>query len=215
MPTGTHPALYKTEPGQGFLARSHKNLVRVLVFSLVMQYHASASLLRKYIIMATTKPRITITMDQPDYDVVQRLAKLQGKPMSKVVTELMTEIVPLLSKVADSLSVAMNAHANVKQKMLQAAEQAERDMQPVLAQAINQFDLFANQLASVFEGDSAAAAPDAAASAAGGGDAPSPRPVITGAMKPQRGLKVSKGEMQKAAVKGSKGSRSGASNKEK
>jgi predicted transcriptional regulator len=176
-----------------------------------MQYHASASLFRKYITMATTKPRITITMEQPDYDVVQRLAKLQGKPMSKVVTELISEIVPVLAKVADSLAIAVNAHANVKQKMVQAAEQAEQDMQPVLEQAINQFDLFASQLAAAVEGESAAAAPVAAASAAGGADVPSPRPVITGAMKPQRGLTDSKGDIQKAAEKKSKSSRSGAS----
>ncbi len=161
--------------------------------------------------MATTKPRLTITMEQPDYEVVQRLAKLQGKPMSKVVTELMTEIVPVLSKVADSLAIAMSAHANVKQKMIQAAEQAEQDMQPVLAQAINQFDLFASQLASVVEGGSAAAAPDAAGSAAGDADAPSPRPVITGAMKPQRGLTDSMGEVQAVVEKKPKKARSGAS----
>lgn len=176
-----------------------------------MQYHASASLLRKYIIMATSKPRITITMEQQHYDVVQRLAKLQGKPMSKVVTELLTEIVPVLAKVADSLAIAVNAHANVKQKMVQAAEQAEQDFQPLMAQAIDQFDLFASQLAAVVEGESAAAAPVAAAGAAGGDDAPSPRPVITGAMKPQRGLTNSVGDIQKVAEKKPKRSRSGAS----
>lgn len=53
--------------------------------------------------MATTKPRITITLEQADYDVLKRLNKLNGVPMSKTISEFVSLTTPVLSQIADNL----------------------------------------------------------------------------------------------------------------
>lgn len=210
MPTGMRPALYKTEPGQGFLARSQKNFVRVLVFVFAMQYHASTSLLR-YCIMATDKPRITISLTQEQYKTLHRLSTLQGMPMSRLVSDLVAEVAPVLEKVVEALSIAAKAQENVKVNLRRVVDQAEEDFRPIVSQVLNQFDMFADQLQTLVHASGDEAGPTTGAAATGGGTDSSPRPVITGAVKPQRGSGDGKGEIQKAGKSKVKSSSSTAS----
>ena len=46
--------------------------------------------------MPATSPRLHITLDQGDYDTIQRLAALQGVPMARIVREFVHEIAPVL-----------------------------------------------------------------------------------------------------------------------
>lgn len=161
--------------------------------------------------MATDKPRLTITLTEEQYSVLQRLSALQQVPKARIITDLIAEVTPVLEKVADALSIAMKAQQNVKVNLRRVVEEAEEDFRPIVSQVLNQFDMFADQLQTLVQASGAEAGPTTGAAATDGGTDLSPQPVITGAMKPQRGVKESKGEVKKAGKIKSKSSSSGAS----
>lgn len=59
--------------------------------------------------MATKKPRVPILFEVEDYEVVKRLAELQGTSFSKIVAELIHEVVPQLKGVLVALEQAKAA----------------------------------------------------------------------------------------------------------
>ena len=122
--------------------------------------------------MATEKPRITITLPREQYEVIKRLATLQGGSMSRIVADLLGEVTPVLSRVCDSLEIAKRAQEGVRLNLRKAAQEAEEDMKPLAEIARDQFDRFASEL-------------DRLVQAAG----ESHRSVITGATESQRGVK--------------------------
>jgi hypothetical protein len=59
--------------------------------------------------MATKKPRAMITLEFEDHDVLKRLAEIQGTSLSKIVGELIHEVVPQLKGVLIALEHAKAA----------------------------------------------------------------------------------------------------------
>ena len=59
--------------------------------------------------MATKKRRVPILFEVEDYEVVKRLAELQGTSFSKIVAELIHEVVPQLKGVLVALEQAKAA----------------------------------------------------------------------------------------------------------
>jgi hypothetical protein len=131
--------------------------------------------------MATVKPRITITLEAKQHAVLQRMAKLQGGSMSRIVSELLQEVTPMLDKLCDTLQIATTANDELKAKILRSCEEAENDLRPIADAVASQFDLFAASIAADVGTGAASATPSDAA-----GDA-NPRPVITGVTKPEKG----------------------------
>lgn len=169
--------------------------------------------------MATDKPRITITLEPDQHVVLRRLAGLQGGSMSRIVSELLAEVTPVLERVCESLELAKRAQAGVRANLRRVADEAEEDLRPLAEIARNQFDLFAaevQRLVDAGEGSQredpnaggpagdrlgrAGAGPDAE-----GAEAQSPRPVITGATEVQRRTGKGRGEVSGAAPKPSIG----------
>lgn len=158
--------------------------------------------------MATEKPRITITLEPEQHAVLRRLAELQGGSMSRIVSEFMGEVTPILAQVADALELAQRASSDARAKFVRAAEEAEEELRPLAEFTRNQFDLFSAQIGRIVEekGQKQAAATDEAgtrparhgAAGAGGG---SPRPVITGATEVQRRTGKGKGRAGAATPK--------------
>lgn len=159
--------------------------------------------------MATDKPRITITLETDQYAVLRRMADLQGGSMSRIVSDLLSEIVPVLNSVCDSLELAKKAHADVRANLRRVAEDAQSDLEPIAKMFSDQFDMFASELERVASGASGQASE-------GGGEgepgrdrrarhgAPSqasdglgPRPVITGATGSATGLTISNDKPRK------------------
>lgn len=138
--------------------------------------------------MATTKPRITITLEPDQYAVLARLAALQGSPMARIVSELMSEVVPTLEGLCNTLEAAKRADAKVKAQMRKSMEAAEADLMPLAQAVLNQMDMFQESLvaalgtaASLERGcEDGEARSDSPASRSGSG----PHPVITGATTP-------------------------------
>lgn len=144
--------------------------------------------------MATEKPRITITLEPDQHEVLRRLAALQGRPMSRIIAELLAEVTPTLGRVADSLEIAMRSSEDVRTNLRRVAQEAETEMAPMLDAVLSQFDLFHQHIDAAREvideaakGKGAAGAADADTGAAGAVE--SPRPVITGATEVQRATK--------------------------
>lgn len=120
--------------------------------------------------MATKKPRIQVTLEVSQYELVKRLAKLQARSMSQVLSDLFTEIAPVYERVAVVLQAAKRAQASAHEGFRNAAEKAEAEIAPHLAAAIAQFDIFETRLG--VPGGSGLGAP----SSASGAD---PKPALT------------------------------------
>lgn len=139
--------------------------------------------------MATTKPRITITLEPDEYAILARLAALQGSPMARIVSELLSEVTPTLKGLCDTLEAAKRADARVKAQMRQSMEAAEADLMPVAKMVLDQADMFQEALIAalntVADGTGAGAGTGGALRATPGAAAdPGPRSVITGATNP-------------------------------
>jgi hypothetical protein len=137
--------------------------------------------------MATDKPRITITLEPHEHATLQRLAKLQGGSMSGILREFMGEVIPILSKVADSLEAAKRASSDARAKFVRAAEEAEEELRPIAEFVRDQFDTFANEIGRLVDEEvSAPTNTSDAGKEAGRRKRASPRSVITGATEVQR-----------------------------
>lgn len=169
--------------------------------------------------MATDKPRITITLEPDQHVVLRRLAGLQGGSMSRIVSELLAEVTPVLERVCESLELAKRAQAGVRANLRRVAEEAEEDLRPLAEIARNQFDLFAAEVQRLVDAGEGSQheAPNASAQAparprrspacadAEGAEAQSPQPVITGATEVQRRTMAGRGEGSGATPKPSSG----------
>lgn len=129
--------------------------------------------------MATEKPRITITIDSDQHEVLHRLARLQGSSMSRILRDFVKEVTPVLSKVADSLEIAKRASEGAKANLRKAAEAAEEELRPIAELASTQFGVFADELERLVEEDQGAEEQAKAEE--------SPRRVITGATRRRTG----------------------------
>jgi hypothetical protein len=124
--------------------------------------------------MPTARPRIQVTVTESQYQLLKRLAKLQSRSMSAVLSELFDQIEPVYERVAVVLQAAVRAQASMKEGMTQGMEQAEAELAPLVGAAMGQLDLLVNQA----EGYAADAA--ARSRAEHGSAAASPRPVTRG-----------------------------------
>lgn len=131
--------------------------------------------------MATGKPRITITLEPEQYEVISRLATLQRGSMSRIVSELLAEVTPMLEKVCDTMAIAAKANDEMKARIFKSCQEAEADMRPLVEAVTNQLDIFADELRTA-SGEGAGAADTSAA----GGEADNPRPVTRGSRNPKR-----------------------------
>jgi hypothetical protein len=141
--------------------------------------------------MATGKPRITITLEKEQYEVINRLATLQRGSMSRIITELLAEVTPMLQQVCNTMEIAVKANADMKARIFKSCEEAEADMRPLVEAFNSQFDLFA---AGIERAADAGAASGDTAPLSGDAD---PRPVITGVTKPKKGTKSPKSDAPK------------------
>lgn len=138
--------------------------------------------------MATSKPRITITLEPEHYAVVKRLADLQETSMSKIITQFFGEVSPILSRVADTLEAARRASDDARAKFVRTAEVAEQELRPLAEAVRNQFDFFAEELSRLSEP----------------AEPKNPRCVITGVKYPNEGDKQGRADGVKVHRKGVK-----------
>lgn len=106
--------------------------------------------------------------------------------MSRIVSELLEEVMPMLEKLCVTLEKVKNSSDSVRATLLRGVQQAEDEMQPVLESAQAAFDSFVEVLDC---SDDQAADLSTLGGAVSNDD---PRPVITGVNSPKKGPKSPK-----------------------
>lgn len=81
--------------------------------------------------MPSTNPRIALTVPLHRYDMLKRLAALQGVSMAGVVTGILDECYPVLERVCTVLEKAKHAQASSLDGIREAMAQAEAQLRPV------------------------------------------------------------------------------------
>lgn len=114
--------------------------------------------------MATTKPRITITLSTRQHEVLKSISECSGQPMSGFLNELLDLSLPTLERMAATFQKIKTAQDAQRQKIIAELDVAQTAMEPIVQSMTGQFDLF---MARVEQ-----AAVGAPVPAAGGADAP-------------------------------------------
>ena len=96
--------------------------------------------------MATSKPRITITLNHRQYEVLKAISDCSNQPMSAFISELLEESLPVLERMAESFRKIKAAQDEQKKRIASELEQAQKGVEPILAQVLGQFDLFMGRL---------------------------------------------------------------------
>ena len=96
--------------------------------------------------MATSKPRITITLNHRQYEVLKAISDCSNQPMSAFISELLEESLPVLERMAESFRKIKAAQAEQKKRIADELEQAQAGVEPILEQVLGQFDLFMSRV---------------------------------------------------------------------
>lgn len=78
--------------------------------------------------MATTKPRITITVSEQQHELLQSLASIQKVSMSSIVVDLLDTTCPVLERLLGILKAAANAPKSVIEELRKSLEGAESNL---------------------------------------------------------------------------------------
>lgn len=92
--------------------------------------------------MATTKPRITVTLNQRCYDIIKSISESSGKPMSGFVSEMLEAASPTLERMAVTFQKIKHAQDSERSKFIDSIDDAQSALEPVVMESIGQFDLF-------------------------------------------------------------------------
>lgn len=96
--------------------------------------------------MATTKPRITVTLTQRQHEVLRSISECGGQPMSAFISELLEQTLPVLERMAESFRKIKSAQDEQKKRIIADLDQAHSEVEPVLDQVLGQFDLFMTRI---------------------------------------------------------------------
>lgn len=111
--------------------------------------------------MPTAKPRITVTLEPHAYEVLSRLSAASDQSMASIVSEIFGTALPSLERVVVILERAASASKEVRDGVAASVERAERDLMPMLLEALGQGDMFLADLEqkTVGEGEANAGLP--------------------------------------------------------
>ena len=99
--------------------------------------------------MPTINPRISLTLPPHRYDLITRLAALQGVSRAYLINDMLEEIYPVLERVCVVLEAAKQSQESVKNGLRDAVQQAEDEPAPLAHSVLGQFDLFMERVQTV------------------------------------------------------------------
>lgn len=134
--------------------------------------------------MATTKPRITITLSDRQYAAIKAISDNSGQSMSAFLGALLEQSLPVLERMGETFRKIKAAQDDHRARIVSELDLAQSAVEPIVAQALGQFDLFCSRVESASLG--APGLTDAPSGALAATVAPpsDPRPVITGVRSP-------------------------------
>ncbi len=129
--------------------------------------------------MATTKPRITVTLTQRQYDVLKVISDCGGQPMSAFISQMLEMSLPTLERMAATFQKIKRAQDGQRAQIVEALDEAQSVLEPIALGVVGQFDLFMGKV------EQAAGVPsDTARAGAVGAPAPAPSPLTNRGVTP-------------------------------
>lgn len=101
--------------------------------------------------MATTSPRIAVTLPPEQYATIRTLAALQGRSMSAVLAELVDTIHPVFSRLIAVMEHARAQEDSVRDNLRAIADEAERVLLPQAESAARDFEAFLRNVDEALE----------------------------------------------------------------
>jgi hypothetical protein len=101
--------------------------------------------------MPTTKPRLTITLEPRTHEVLARLSAAGGESMSALITQFVDLAVPSMERLVVILEHAKRAPMEVKEGLAGALERAESETIPRIVAALDQGDMFLEDVMSAVQ----------------------------------------------------------------
>lgn len=120
--------------------------------------------------MATSKPRITVTLTKRQHEVFQSLSASSGQSMSSLVGEIIEVSMPTFERMAATFQKIKASQDLERSRIAGALDEAQRALEPIALAAVGQFDLFLGRMEAA--ADVGRVSPHAAAPASGGGTQP-------------------------------------------
>ena len=102
--------------------------------------------------MPTNRPRITVSLDPQTYAVLKAISECGGQPMSAFISEMMDSARPTLERMAATFQKIKAAQDNERARFLNTVDEAQAVLEPVVMQAVDQFDLFLGQIGDAVSG---------------------------------------------------------------
>lgn len=99
--------------------------------------------------MATTKPRITITLTEKQHQLLKTISDASGNSMSYLVTDLIEASEPILQRTASTFSHLKVLNDENKRKIKEAMENAQNVIEPMALNALQQMDCFIDTLTEI------------------------------------------------------------------
>lgn len=107
--------------------------------------------------MATTKPRITITLTDKQHALLKSMSESTGSSMSFLVSDLLNAAEPAMERMASGFlqikNLQLEKQNELKQKLAIAMGEAESVLTPLSIQAFDQLDFFIDSLAKIHSGE--------------------------------------------------------------
>lgn len=108
--------------------------------------------------MATTKPRITITLTKQQYDVLRAVSDYGGQSMSNFVSGLIEQSLPVLERMAETARKIKLVQDERRQQIYNELSKAQDLFEPAFKGILGQADLLESRDSG--EANDAAASPD-------------------------------------------------------
>lgn len=100
--------------------------------------------------MPTAKPRIAVTLDQSTFEVIARMAALQGVSRGSIVADLLDSVAPVLTRTVALLEAAAIAPKQVQDGLREVAQSAHDDLLVIAGDASKQFDMLFDSLSQAW-----------------------------------------------------------------
>lgn len=98
--------------------------------------------------MATTKKRITISLDDQTYYLFKEFARIQKRPIATVITELLDQLTPPLQRTVSMLLAAENAPQQLLDELAFSFNQIAAELNEVAGEGNAQLDMLIAALQS-------------------------------------------------------------------
>lgn len=96
--------------------------------------------------MATTKPRITITLTERQHQLLKAIGEGSGYSMSALVVDLVEASEPVLERMAVTFQKLKQASDAQKSHMKKSLDEAQSAFEPLVTAGLNQLDMFFGQI---------------------------------------------------------------------